>query len=87
MVFTMPISIRIISIIDQKYTVEMEIEEDDWLTIWQQLNGTPWGRRVLHLVTTMLPNYPEVKKEDEPDVETDTEKETKKKTTRKKPRA
>lgn len=69
----MPISIRVISIIDQKFTVELEIEEDDWVTIWNQLKGTPWGRRVLKLVMEMLPNYPEVKKEDEPKTETTTE--------------
>jgi len=69
----MPISIRVITIIDQQFTVEMEIEEDDWMKLWKQLKGTPWGRRVLHLVMTMLPNYPEVKKEDEPTIKEKTE--------------
>jgi len=73
----MPISVRVITIIDQKYTVELEIEEDDFLKLWNQLNGTPWGRRVLHLIMTMLPNYPEVEK----DVNSDSKEKTEENTT------
>lgn len=68
----MPISVRVITIIDQKYTVEMEIEEENFIELWNQLKGTPWGRRVLHLIMTMLPNYPEVEKKDEPEAKTET---------------
>ena len=60
----MPVSVRIITIIDQKYTVEVEIEESDIQLLKNTLMMTPWGRRVLHLMNKMLPQVPEETGED-----------------------
>lgn len=72
----MPISIRVITILDQKYTVEMEIEEDEWKILRNELMVTSWGRRVLWLINRMLPNIPEEEKNVDSDSEEKTETET-----------
>jgi len=70
----MPVSIRVITIIDQKYTVEVEVEEETIKHLKDTLMMTPWGRRVLGLMNKMLPHEPEAK--DEEDVDTNPEEKT-----------
>jgi len=71
----MPASVRVITIIDQTWTVEAEVEEETVEKLQKELLKTPWGRRVLKLMNKMVPRD-EIKKKEEEDAEsTETESE------------
>lgn len=52
-------SIRVIRVIDNEYTVEVEVEVEDIKLLFDELNKTQWGRKVAHLLSEMLPEVPE----------------------------
>jgi len=54
-------SIRVIRVIDNEYTVEVEVEVDDIKTLFDELTRTPWGKKVAYLLQEMLPEVPEYK--------------------------
>lgn len=57
----MPTSIRVIRVLDNEYTVEVETEVEDIEELFQTLTKTAWGRKVAYLLGQMLPDIPEIK--------------------------
>lgn len=55
----MPTSIRVIRVIDNQYTLDVEIEVDDINTLLNELMKVRWGKKVAHLLEGMLPDVPE----------------------------
>jgi len=55
----MPASCRVISVIDDKFTLEFECEADNTKALIEELRSTEWGRRVATLLENMLPQIPE----------------------------
>jgi len=57
----MPTSIRVIRVLDNEYTVEVETEVEDIEELFQTLTKTAWGRKIAYLLGEMLPDIPELK--------------------------
>jgi hypothetical protein len=56
-----PASVRIIRVLGEEHTVEVEIECEESSELLQELMKTPIGRKMAHLLNEMLPEVPEVK--------------------------
>jgi len=55
----MPASCRVISVIDDKYTVEFELEAEDAKSLVKELQSMKWGLRIASLLENMLPEVKE----------------------------
>lgn len=70
----MPTSIRIIRVLNDEYTVEVETEVEDSTELLGELMKTLWGRKMAWLLQQMLPDVPEYH---DPSVQEQIEKEEK----------
>lgn len=52
-------SVRVIRVINNEYTVEVEVEVEDIKLLFDELTKTQWGRKVAHLLSEMLPDIQE----------------------------
>ena len=60
-----PVSTRIIRVIDGQYTLELELEVDSPDELLGELCKTDWGKKIAYLLSRMLPEVPEIKTEDQ----------------------
>jgi len=56
----MPASARIIRVLDDTYTLEIEVEAETSEDLVSELMQTSWGRKMAYLLQRMLPNVPEL---------------------------
>jgi len=50
-----PASCRVISVIDDKFTIEFELETEDTKSLIKELQATDWGRRLASLLENLMP--------------------------------
>jgi len=61
----MPVSTRIIRVLDGQYTLELELEVDSPDDLLSELCKTDWGKKIAYLLSKMLPEVPEIQTEDQ----------------------
>ena len=61
----MPVSTRIIRVLDGQYTLELEVEVDSSDELLGELCKTEWGKKIAFLLSKMLPEVPEIQTEEE----------------------
>lgn len=61
----MPVSTRIIRVLDNQYTLEIELEVDGPDDLLPELCKTVWGKKIAYLLSRMLPEVPVIQTEDQ----------------------